>query len=47
MKYFEDRWGKDDEKEETISNYILDLFRLLSSEEKLKIKRLIKEEKIF
>lgn len=49
IKYWEDRL-----EQETISNSfsndvinILDLFKLLSTEEKLKVKRLIKEEKIF
>jgi len=46
MKYFEDRL-ENSENNETVSNYIIDLFRLLSAEEKLKVKRLIKEEKIF
>lgn len=38
------------ENNQTVSNdvlNILDLFRLLSAEEKLKVKQLIREEKIF
>ena len=49
IKYWEERL-----EQETVSNSfskdiinILDLFRLLSAEEKLKVKQLIKEEKIF
>lgn len=49
QKYYLDNSFQEDNNQ-TVSNdvlNILDLFRLLSAEEKLKVKQLIREEKIF
>lgn len=49
LKYWNGQDFQNYEKE-TLSkdvHYILDLFRLLSAEERLKVKQLVREEKIF
>lgn len=49
LKYWDEQDFQNYEKE-TLSEdvqHILDLFRLLSAEERLKVKQLVREEKIF